>query len=164
FPHRLPLDSVQATVAVAGVPAMDSLTLLFALEGLEALRLGRKGTDILAVSLSTTDAVGHAFGPDSREIHDQLLRVDVWLGQFCDSLARLVPGNRIVFVLTADHGVSPLPEYEVLVRHERAGRLGGGYGIASRLEAVLERRYAAEFGVTFENGLLSADVEALGAR
>src|SRR6266571_2105225 len=68
FPHRLPPDSVQATVAIAGVPAMDSLTLLFALEGFEALRLGRKGTDILAVSLSTTDAVGHAFGPDSREI------------------------------------------------------------------------------------------------
>src|SRR5207249_5925494 len=68
FPHRLRLDSVQAAAAVAGVPAMDSLTLLFALDGFEALRLGRKGTDILAVSLSTTDAVGHAFGPDSREI------------------------------------------------------------------------------------------------
>ena len=164
FPHRLPAADTIAQ-RITAYPWMDSLTLAFALDGVRALALGhRRDPDLLAVSLSTTDAVGHAFGPDSREIHDQLLRVDVWLGQFCDSLARLVPGNRIVFVLTADHGVSPLPEYEVLVRHERAGRLGGGYGIASRLEAVLERRYAAEFGVTFENGLLSADVEALGAR
>ena len=42
--------------------------------------------DLLSVSLSTTDAVGHAFGPDSREIHDQVLRVDRWLGAFIDSL------------------------------------------------------------------------------
>src|SRR6266704_3199087 len=86
FPHRLPLDSVQAAAAVAGVPAMDSLTLLFALEGFEALRLGRKGTDLLAVSLSTTDAIGHAYGPDSREIHDQVLRLDRYLAWFLKRL------------------------------------------------------------------------------
>jgi len=61
FPHRLPADSVRAAAAITGVPAMDSLTLLFALEGVEALRLGRKGTDVLAVSLSTTDATVEFF-------------------------------------------------------------------------------------------------------
>src|SRR6266446_5888710 len=110
FPHRLPLDSVQAAAAVAGVPAMDSLTLLFALEGFEALRLGRKGTDILAVSLSTTDAVGHAFGPDSREIHDQVLRLDHYLAWFLKRLTDRVGRDNIVVVLTADHGVTSFPE------------------------------------------------------
>ncbi|MFN2571427.1 MAG: alkaline phosphatase family protein [Gemmatimonadales bacterium] len=110
FPHRLPADSVRAAGAVTGVPAMDSLTLLFALEGFEALRLGRKGTDILAVSLSTTDAVGHAFGPDSREIHDQVLRLDRYLAWFLKRLTDRVGRDNLVIVLTADHGVTSYPE------------------------------------------------------
>ncbi len=89
---------------------MDSLTLLFALDGFEALRLGRKGTDILAVSLSTTDAVGHAFGPDSREIHDQVLRLDHYLAWFLKRLTDRVGRDNIVVVLTADHGVTSFPE------------------------------------------------------
>ena len=110
FPHRLPADSVRAAGAVAGTPAMDSLTLLFALEGFEALRLGRRGTDILAVSLSSMDAVGHAFGPDSREVHDQMLRLDHYLGWFLKRLTDRVGRDNVVVVLTADHGVTPLPE------------------------------------------------------
>src|SRR6267378_1577303 len=110
FPHALPADSVRAAAAVAGAPAMDSLTLLFALEGFEALRLGRKGTDVLVVSLSTTDAVGHAFGPDSREIHDQVLRLDHYLAWFLKRLTDRVGRDNIVVVLTADHGVTSFPE------------------------------------------------------
>jgi arylsulfatase A-like enzyme len=89
---------------------MDSLTLLFALEGFEALKLGRKGTDILAVSLSSTDAVGHTFGPDSREIHDQVLRLDHYLAWFLKRLSDRVGRDNIVVVLTADHGVTSYPE------------------------------------------------------
>src|SRR5436853_117849 len=110
LPHPLPAVSVLAAVVVAGVPAMDSLTLLFALEGFEALRLGRKGTDVLAVSLSTTDAVGHAFGPDSREIHDQVLRLDHYLAWFLKRLTDRVGRDNMVVVLTADHGVTSFPE------------------------------------------------------
>ena len=112
FPHRLPPDSVLAAAAVAGVPAMDSLTLLFALEGFEALRLGRKSgsTDLLAVSLSTTDAIGHAFGPDSREIHDQVLRLDRYLAWFLKRLTDRVGRDNLLVVLTADHGVTSYPE------------------------------------------------------
>jgi predicted AlkP superfamily pyrophosphatase or phosphodiesterase len=110
FPHRLPADSVRAAAAVIDTPAMDSLTLLFALDGLEALRLGRRGTDILAVSLSATDAVGHAFGPDSREIHDQVLRLDRYLGWFLKRVTDRVGRDNVVVVLTADHGVTPFPE------------------------------------------------------
>jgi arylsulfatase A-like enzyme len=110
FPHALPADSIRAAGAVAGAPAMDSLTLLFALEGFEALKLGRKGTDILAVSLSTTDAVGHTFGPDSREIHDQVLRLDHYLAWFLKRLTDRVGRDNLVVVVTADHGVTSFPE------------------------------------------------------
>jgi predicted AlkP superfamily pyrophosphatase or phosphodiesterase len=111
FPHRLPTDSARAAIAVAGTSLMDSLTLAFALAGVEALRLGRRGpTELLAVSLSTTDAIGHAFGPDSREIHDQVLRLDRYLGWFFDRLFSRVGRDRVLIVLTADHGVTPFPE------------------------------------------------------
>jgi predicted AlkP superfamily pyrophosphatase or phosphodiesterase len=111
FPHRLPADSLRAASAMASTPAMDSLTLLFALEGFETLKLGRsRGTDVLAVSLSATDAVGHAYGPDSREIHDQVLRLDRYLGWFLKRVTDRVGKDNVVVVLTADHGVTPLPE------------------------------------------------------
>jgi arylsulfatase A-like enzyme len=163
FPHTLP-DTSLIDTRVTAYPWMDSLTLALALEGVRRLGLGqRSGPDLLVVGLSTTDAVGHAFGPDSRELHDQLLRVDLWLGQFFDSLAHLVSPERTVAALTGDHGVSPLPEYSVLVRHKPAGRVWLGW-IAQQLQTTLAARFQTDFGVNFDNGLLSADVDALKAR
>jgi arylsulfatase A-like enzyme len=163
FPHPLPgADAIGRRITA--FPWMDSLTLSLALEGVGQLQLGRQPRpDLLAVSLSTTDAIGHAFGPDSREIHDQLLRVDLWLGQFMDSLARLVPRDRTIFVLTGDHGISSMPEYAVLVRHQKAGRISLAW-VAAALEARLEGRFQAPFDVTFDNGLVTGDVGALRAR
>lgn len=112
FPHVRP-ESVAVTVRSFGVsPWMDDATLALALDGVERLDLGRgPHPDLLAVSLSSTDNIGHAFGPDSREIHDQLLRLDRVLGVFLDSLGRLRDPARIILSLSADHGVTPLPEY-----------------------------------------------------
>src|SRR5216117_2117493 len=111
FPHLLPADSTVAAVAFAGIPAMDSLTLAFALEGVRALGLGGRGaTDLLAVSLSTTDAVGHAYGPDSREIHDQVLRLDRYLSWFLKRVTDRVGRDNVIVALTADHGVTSFPE------------------------------------------------------
>jgi predicted AlkP superfamily pyrophosphatase or phosphodiesterase len=110
FPHQLPSDAAQAAAAFGGAPMMDQLTLSFALEGVRQMRLGAgPGTDLLAVSLSTTDAVGHRFGPDSREIHDQVVRLDRYLGAFLDTLFSLRDSARVVLALTSDHGVTPLP-------------------------------------------------------
>ncbi|HTY06999.1 MAG TPA: alkaline phosphatase family protein [Gemmatimonadales bacterium] len=162
FPHQLPGPDAIAK-RITSYPVMDSLTLAFALTGVEKMGLGRRGSpDLLVVSLSTTDAIGHAYGPDSREIHDQLLHVDRWLGQFLDSLGVLAPGG-MVAVLTGDHGIVSLPEYAVLVRHQRAGRVGMG-SFPKDLEAELEARYHVGFDLSFDNGLLSADVDALRAR
>src|SRR5258706_213612 len=139
FPHRPLTVPGGAARRLNQLPWIDSLTLAFGLEGAQALGLGRRGRpDLLSISLSTTDAVGHAFGPDSREIHDQLLRVDRWLGQFLDSLGRLVPQASIVVVLTGDHGVTSLPEYTVTVGHHPAGRVWLG-GVA--------RRFGKKFGI-----------------
>src|SRR5689334_10100980 len=154
FPHRLPADSAQAAVALAGVPTMDSLTLAFALEGVRALRLGGRGaTDLLAVSLSTTDAIGHAYGPDSREIHDQVLRLDRYLGWFLQQLfVRYGTGNVLV-VLTADHGVTPYPEHSRALGRRDAVRVIPDSVIASVNDA-LDRRAGGADWLQFETGML----------
>lgn len=112
FPHPYPDEPAAVAKVFANYPAMDSLTLAFALQGLQEKQLGADAgrTDLLAVSLSTTDAVGHKYGPDSREIHDQILRLDRYLGAFLDSLFALRDQKRIVIALTSDHGVAPYPE------------------------------------------------------
>ena len=164
FPHPLPSTADSANRAIPGYPWMDSLTLAFALEGVRTLQLGRRaGPDLLSISLSTTDIVGHAYGPDSRELHDQLLRLDRFLGWFLDSLAQLVPANRTVLALTGDHGVTSLPEYTVLVRHQPGGRIWLG-GPAAAMGQRLRERYAVDFSLDFHSGLISADVAALRAR
>ena len=111
FPHRLPDDSLAAASYVRATPFVDELTVAFALHGVRSLALGAgPQTDLLAVSLSATDYVGHRFGPDSREIHDAVLRVDRTLGVLLDSLYRMRDSTRVVVVLTSDHGVGSIPE------------------------------------------------------
>ena len=111
FPHVLPADTARAASELPYTPWMDELTLATALEGLQALAIGDgSSTDILAVSLSATDYIGHRYGPDSRETHDNILRLDRALGVFIDSLYKLRDSSTIVFALTADHGVTSFPE------------------------------------------------------
>jgi len=105
------------------------------------------------VSLSTTDAIGHAYGPDSREIHDQILRLDRYLGWFLQQLfVRYGTGNVLV-VLTADHGVTPYPE-----RSRALGRRDAVRVIPDSLIAVangaLDRRAGGHDWLQFDTGML----------
>ncbi len=139
FPHLAPTDPAQAASVLAAFPWMDDFTLQFALAGLDAMKLGTgPQTDILAISLSTTDAVGHAFGPDSRELHDQILRLDRYLGAFFDSLYKVRDSSRVIVALTADHGVAPYPGVK---SHDPNG--SGVY-----VRAPLDTAWAAEARVT----------------
>jgi len=139
FPHPFPADTIGASQYIASTPAMDSITALFALEGLRQLDLGRgPQTDILAVSFSATDYVGHAYGPDSREAHENEMRLDETIGWFLDSLYKLRDSSTIAIALTGDHGVSPIPE---LARAR--GQATGDQGLRVSLRPqVLEVRAA----------------------
>jgi arylsulfatase A-like enzyme len=92
------------------------------------------------VSLSSTDLVGHTFGPDSPEVRDLSVQTDRLLGQFLQFLdKRLSPGSVLV-VLTADHGVAPLPE----VQADR--RMPGGRIVESTLRKAVESALVAKYG------------------
>jgi predicted AlkP superfamily pyrophosphatase or phosphodiesterase len=111
FPHVLPSDTTAEETFFWTTPFGDELEVALALEGARMLHLGEgPQTDVLAISLSATDAVSHRFGPDSREAHDQLLRTDRTIGILLDSLFKLRDPSRVVVALTADHGFGTIPE------------------------------------------------------
>jgi predicted AlkP superfamily pyrophosphatase or phosphodiesterase len=162
FPHWLPRNPSEAARLLPSYPWMDSLTLDLALEGTRALGLGRRpGPDLLAIGLSTTDYIGHLWGPDSREIHDHLLRLDRWLGWFLDSLATMVPRERILLVLTADHGVVSFPEFE-----KERGRPGGRIrlgALVAEVNQAIARRSGDPAILQQTSGLIYGDTARLRA-
>jgi predicted AlkP superfamily pyrophosphatase or phosphodiesterase len=144
FPHLFPADSGGAAREIIVTPSMDSLEALFALEGVTQLKLGLgPQTDVLSVSFSTTDAVGHAYGPDSREAHENEIRLDQTIGWFLDSLFKIRDPNSVMLALTGDHGASPIPE---LARAR--GQATGNQGLRVTLRPVLDSviRYIANKG------------------
>ena len=95
----------------AGTPVLDQGTLALAEAALEGASLGEDDVvDLLAVSLSATDRVGHAYGPGSLEQLDNLLRLDRELGRFLDRVDDVVGEGRSLVVLTSDHASMDLPE------------------------------------------------------
>jgi arylsulfatase A-like enzyme len=71
------------------------------------------GPDLLAVSLSATDYIGHAYGPDSQEAAHALRELDGQLDAFLRFLEGRVPRGALLVVLSADHGVAPIPEVAI---------------------------------------------------
>jgi predicted AlkP superfamily pyrophosphatase or phosphodiesterase len=95
-------------------PSLDRATLAFARAAVEARDMGGDDVpDLLTVSLSQTDRVGHDYGPLSREQLDNLLRLDAELGAFFDFLDEAVGQGRWLVGLTADHGAQDAPEWEM---------------------------------------------------
>ena len=157
FPHPLPADPMEAASLVRATPFIDEVTVAFALHGVQSLGLGAgPQTDLLAVSLSSTDYVGHRFGPDSREMHDQVLRDDRTIGVLLDSLYRLRDSSRVVVVLTSDHGVGTIPEVAAASTTPGARRVD----LSGLLPVVRARLRAAQvdtFAVELDQQLVLAD-------
>jgi predicted AlkP superfamily pyrophosphatase or phosphodiesterase len=173
FPHRESTSPDTAARALPDFPWMDDVTLQFALAGVNALQLGvGPETDVLAISLSTTDAVGHRYGPDSREMHDQIVRLDRSIGAFLDSLYRMRNASDIVVALTADHGLTPYPEVHAHDPNVGAIRVDVRPAL-ERLSTTLATagvpgdglRYVLGIyqgnGFQFDSGVLELDREAL---
>lgn len=95
----------------------------FAIAALAGEGLGtREATDVLAVSFSCNDYVGHGKGPHSAEVADITRRTDLVIGRLLAAVESQVGLARTLVVLTADHGVSPVPA-EMTARKMPGGRL-----------------------------------------
>ncbi|MES2522833.1 MAG: alkaline phosphatase family protein [Gemmatimonadota bacterium] len=163
FPHKLTAEPRAAGVEFMEFPWMDDVTVDFALAGVNALELGKgPRLDVLSVSLSTTDAVGHRYGPDSREIHDQVLRVDRALGRLIDSLYTLRDSSRIVFALGSDHGVAPFPELRVPGTDSTRGRVDLRPIIAAARSGLVARGVETD-ALLLQSNIISLDRRRLSA-
>ena len=112
----------------------------FAKTAIENEGLGADDTpDLLTISFSANDLIGHTYGPYSPEVQDVTLRTDRLLAAFFEYLDKKIGVGRTLFVLTADHGVAPIPE------HVREMGYGGRIG-ARRAPDAVEEELKTRFG------------------
>jgi arylsulfatase A-like enzyme len=112
----------------------------FAKAAIEAEQLGADDvTDLLTISFSANDLVGHFYGPYSQEVQDMTLRTDRALAELFAYLDQKIGLERVVIALTADHGVAPVPE------HVKPFGYGGRIEAKTITEAV-EKTLSARFG------------------
>ncbi len=149
FPHSLAGQSEQAMGGQSEKPNGtfyrlwsespfgDAYVAEMATATVDALRLGQgSATDYLAISFDSLDSVGHAFGPQSHEVQDVLVRLDATLGTLLAHLDRAVGPKNYVVALSADHGVAPIPE-RMLREGFDAGRVATTE-VTARVEKSLE--------------------------
>jgi hypothetical protein len=116
----------------------------FAQRAIKEEQLGRHpATDMLCVSFSQIDSVGHSFGPDSHEVMDSVLRLDRVLASLLDTIDREVGLANCVIVLSADHGVPPLPER---VQALRPGGIPSGRIVSGLMDAPARKALTDAFG------------------
>ena len=115
----------------------------FAERALKEEKLGRnRATDLLCVSFSQIDSCGHMYGPDSHEVMDSILRLDRVLAKLLDAIDREVGLAHCLIVLTADHGVLPVPEQtQAKLGPDAAGRTNLG-----EVDAAIKKALDAAYG------------------
>lgn len=118
FPHKLEGDTMFELLMYTSMG--DRLTGEFAKSLLLSEKLGQgEATDVLAVSFSATDYIGHAFGPESLEAEDNLLQLDRTLADLLDFVDQKIGLDKTLVVLSSDHGVDSAPEYYHAQFHKR---------------------------------------------
>jgi predicted AlkP superfamily pyrophosphatase or phosphodiesterase len=122
-------------------PYMNQVELGFATDAIRSERLGQgPETDLLTLSLSVNDYIGHKFGPYSEEVADATLRTDRYLAAFFDDLDKLVGLDNVWIALSADHGVAPSPAF--IQEH----KLGLGMAHPAAVRTAAENALTQAFG------------------
>lgn len=149
FPYNL--DSLRALNLnydlIKATPAGNKHTVDFAIATIEGEQLGADDiTDMLCVSFSSTDYIGHQFGIHSREIQDCYLRLDDDMARFIDFLDKQIGRDNYLLFLSADHGGAPTPSY---IMKEKAA---AGYWTSDSLVAAINSRFEElNYAVRVEN-------------
>ncbi|MCW5965102.1 MAG: alkaline phosphatase family protein [Bryobacterales bacterium] len=122
-------------------PYSSELIAEFGKAAVEHYKMGQRGAvDLLALSFSGNDSLGHRDGPDARSVREMTLQTDRILGEFFTWLDAKVGMANVLVVLSADHGVGPIPE----VNQER--NMPGGRLARRAVFEPLEQALAAKYG------------------
>lgn len=136
-------DSANPYEALKVTPYGSTLTLDLALAALAGEELGQDDiTDFLAISFSSPDYIGHAFGPYSKEIQDAYIRLDLELARMMQTLDKQVGVGNWTLFLTADHAVATIPAYLKALGHST------DYLNASVQKKTVMAALQKEFGTT----------------
>jgi predicted AlkP superfamily pyrophosphatase or phosphodiesterase len=141
FPYDLSAYIKKNYGILASTPYGNSITTLLAEAAIKAEELGKDSiTDFLTVSYSSTDYIGHAFGPNSVEQLDDFIKLDLELGKLFNFLDATVGKNKYTVFLTADHGVAHIPAYTA--KHNLPG---GNLNIhLKELNQILKNKFGKE--------------------
>lgn len=141
FPHNFPVIGPNNFELIRKSPFGNTLTKEFALAALKGESLGKDAfTDLLAVSFSSTDYVGHQFGTFAVETEDTYLRLDQDLADFIEAVENWCGKEQVLFFLTSDHGAVPNPVF--LNDH----RIPAGFFNSDALRDSLEQYLTAVYG------------------
>lgn len=115
-----------------------------AIAALKNENLGKgKESDFLCISFSTPDILGHSFGPYSVEIEDMYIRLDLEIARLIKELESSLGKDNFVFFITADHAVSPVPQFLV------DKQMPGGYIYGAPMIEEIKTKIVAKFGANF---------------
>ena len=126
--------------AVYGSPFGNDLLLQFAEAAITSEQLGQRGAvDLLSVSFSSNDSVGHTHGPDSPHVRDISVRTDRTVGRLLNYVNKTVGLQHSIVAFTTDHGVAPMPE--VLKELNLPGGRMTSKEIFDPIQRALEQRF-----------------------
>lgn len=140
FPHKLSAikDNLKYE-SFRTTPYAMTYTFDFAKAAIENESLGKNTvTDFLAVSISSTDYIGHTFGPNSIEAEDTYLRLDKDIADFLNYLDTKIGKGNYLFFLTADHAVAHVPGF--LKEHKLPGGAVDDAAIRTQLNKVVAEK------------------------
>ncbi|HEY8688647.1 MAG TPA: alkaline phosphatase PafA [Chitinophagaceae bacterium] len=146
FPHKLSQITTKKYVAFQTTPFGNTYTLNLAKEVIENEKLGSNTvTDFLAINIASTDFIGHTFGPNSIEIEDTYLRLDLDIAEFLQYLDTKLGKGNYLFFLSADHGVSHVPGF--LQEHNIPNGLFNQSSLTREINQLLDKKFSVKNGV-----------------
>jgi predicted AlkP superfamily pyrophosphatase or phosphodiesterase len=127
--------------AMDNSPFGNDILVSFADQAIANENLGADGdTDLLSVSLSSNDYVGHRFGPYSQEAMDMSLRVDRQIAELLGKVDSRVGLQNTVVIFTSDHGVAPIAEHAASLN--LSGRNVKRDDVLNAIKAAIKARYS----------------------
>lgn len=163
FPYDLSKFKSKDYSKIASTPYANDLLENLAETTLANEQMGKgNNTDFLAVSFSSTDYIGHAFGPNSWEVLDVYARLDKTLGKLLDYLDKTIGKNQYTVFLTADHAGAQIPEF--LAKHNIPGGRADDHDLMKELNQHLITPFHQpnlinaiwEFDVYLNHGLIDS--------
>ena len=139
--HKMPSSGADLYRMLEQSPYGNDLLERFAERVLEAEQLGRhEQTDVLAISFSAHDYVGHAYGPFAPEEREVTLQTDKFLQKLLEAANRQAGDGNVLVVMTGDHGAAPAPG------RSAGWKIPGGHMPGSAVRDAVQAALAARYG------------------